>query len=358
MTGLLYREDYDAVRDRLTNWWNGADIGRPAMLLTAPRERPLEDIPALPRPRGWVTDYSTRDYAYRLNLTQRACVNTHYLGETLPKVAPDLAPGCVALYLGCHGVETDGTVWMEPCIDDPDTARFAFDPDNRYWQFTLRLARDQLRLAKGKFALEFPDLIEGLDTLASMRGTEQLLFDLVDRPDWVREALDHLNTLYFAYYDPLYELIKDDRGGSIFWCWAPGRMAKLQCDCSAMISVASFRDFMLPVLRNLTQRLDYCMYHWDGPGAIQHHDALLELPRLNMLQWTPGDGHEPVADRRWWPLFHKTIEAGKKVYIGGLNLDDLRSLRREFGHRLNQFLLGVSCKSLDDADRAMQIVSA
>ncbi|NLG26402.1 MAG: hypothetical protein GX557_00700, partial [Chloroflexi bacterium] len=310
MTGLLYREDYDEVRDRLTLWWNGGDIGRPTLLLTAPRERPLEEIPALPKPPGWVTDYSISNYAYRLNLTQRACTRTHYLAEALPHVAPDLAPGCVSLYLGCRGVETDGTVWMEPCITEPERARFELDPDNVYWQFTLRLARDQARLGQGKFMLQFPDLIEGLDTLAAMRGTEALLVDLVDRPAWVREALTRISRLYFGYYDPLYELIKDERGGSIFWCWAPGRMAKLQCDYSAMISAAMFREFMVPVLLDLTRRLDYSMYHWDGPGAIQHHDALLAIPRLSMLQWTPGDGQEPIAHPRWWPLFHKTVEAG------------------------------------------------
>jgi len=357
MTSLLYREDADDARDRLTTWWNGGDIGRPALLLTARRERPLEEIPILPKPRGWVTDYSISDYAYRLNLTARACVNTHYLAEALPAVAPHLAPGCLALYLGCRGVETDGTVWMEPCITDLESARFEVDPDNPYWQFTLRLLKDQLRLGQTKFLLEFPDLIEGLDTLASMRGTQPLLIDLMDRPEWVHRSLELLNPLYFCYYDPLYELIKDERGGSIFWCWAPGRIAKLQCDYSAMISPLMFREFMQPVLLYLTERLDYCMYHWDGPGAIPHHDALLEIERLNMLQWTPGDGHEPVAHRRWWPLFHKTVEAGKKVYIGGVTLDDLTGLRDEFGPKLHQFLLGVSCRSLAEADRALQIVS-
>ncbi|NLG26385.1 MAG: hypothetical protein GX557_00610, partial [Chloroflexi bacterium] len=89
----------------------------------------------------------------------------------------------------------------------------------------------------------------------------------------------------------------------------------------------------------------------------QHHDALLAIPRLSMLQWTPGDGQEPIAHPRWWPLFHKTVEAGKKVYIGGLTLDDLPLLRREFGRKLHEFLIGVSVGSLAEADRALQIVS-
>ena len=42
MSGLLYREDMDDVRQRMAKWWNGGDLGRPALQLTAPRETPLE----------------------------------------------------------------------------------------------------------------------------------------------------------------------------------------------------------------------------------------------------------------------------------------------------------------------------
>ena len=34
-----------------------------------------------------------------------------------------------------------------------------------------------------------PDLIEGLDTLAAMRDTQPLLIDLLERPEWVHDAL-------------------------------------------------------------------------------------------------------------------------------------------------------------------------
>ena len=357
MPGLLYREDIDAVRDRLTTWWNGGDIGRPAIKITAPRAKPLEDIPALPQPSGWMTDYAITDFAYRVNLSARACANTYYLGEAVPTVAPDLAPGCLSLYLGCEGVEHPGTVWLKPCIDDPNQARFEFDPNNKYWQFTLKLAKEQLRLAKGKFQIQFPDLIEGLDTLAGMRHNNKLLTDLLDRPEWVSNALSQITPLYFRYYDPLYELLKDERGGSNFWCWAPGRIAKLQCDFSAMISAHMYREFMLPVLLDMTEKLDYSMYHWDGPGAIQHHDTLLSVPRLNMLQWTAGDGHEPMSDKRWWPLYHKTTEAGKKIFIGGLTAADIPVFKKEFGQRFKLFLLDMSANSVAEAERVLQMAS-
>jgi len=354
MSGLLYREDMDEVRRRLKTWWDGGEIGRPVLKVTAPRERPLEEIPPIERPAGWVTDYSTRSLEYRIYLSKIACVRTWYLGEAVPAVAPDLAPNCLALYLGCKGVERPGTVWCEPCIETPEQAKFVFDKSNFYWQFTERLGRAQLEEGSGKFLVAFPDLIEGLDTLAAMRGTEPLLVDLVERPDWVRSALRQITDRYFHAYDILYDMFRDELGGSVFWAWAPGRMAKFQCDLSAMISPAMFGEFMVPVLAEMSERVSYCMYHWDGPGAIRHHELLLSIPGIEVLQWTPGAGVEPPAHRRWWPLYHRTIEAGKRVYIWCERAADVLELKREFGPRLSRFMIDVAVPSRAEGEELLK----
>lgn len=358
MSKLIYKEDFDEARDRLTMWWQGGDIGRPAMQLTAPRAEPVEDIPVMPEPAGWLTDYSTKNFDYRVNLAFRACVNTLYLAEAIPSVSPDLAPNCLALYLGCQGVDQPGTVWCEPFMDNPEDAIFKLNPENFYWDFTLRLAREQLRHGQGKFLTSFPDLIEGLDTLAAMRDTQTLLMDLIERPEWVVDALEKITRQYFIVYDHLYNMIKDDRSGSHFWAWAPGRMSKLQCDFSAMISPDMFGEFMVPVLTEMTNSLDYCMYHWDGPGALVHHDHLLSIPRLSMLQWTPGAGCEDVTDKLWWPYYHKTIEAGKKIILLGFHGEEnLRIFKKEFGAKFKHFMIAMSAESLKQAQEFLELVS-
>ena len=356
MGKLLYKDDFNEACNRLTAWWNGDDIGRPAMQITVPRETPVEDVPEMPVPKDWLTNYSTSNFEYRINLSQRACIKVHYLAEAMPVVSPNLAPNCLALYLGCRGIEQPDTVWCEPCIDTPETAVFDNNPENFYWNFTLRLGREQLRLGRNKFIIQFPDLIEGLDTLAAMRGTEALLFDLMERPDWVHSALRQISEKYFEYYDVLYNLFKDKRGGSYFWAWAPGRMSKLQCDFSAMISPEMFGEFMVPVLMAMTERLDYCMYHWDGPWAIPHHDHLLSIPKLTMIQWTPGAGVQPSMHERWWPLYHKTIDADKKLIVAG-GIDELKAFKKEFGLKLKHFIINMQAESLSQADDILSIVS-
>lgn len=357
MSPVLYRPDWAEARARMAKWWNGGDIGRAAMHIGVPRPTPIEDIPAMPEPEGWICHYSTKSLPYRVNSALRACLTSYCFGEMVPAVSPgDLAPNCLALYLGCRGVEMPGTVWCEPCIAAPETARFAYDAENFYWKFTQDAVKQTKAQGNGKFLQQFPDLIEGLDTLAAMRGTEELLEDLIERPEWIQDCLKQITAQYFHYYDMLYDLIRDEVGGSVFWAWAPGRMAKFQCDFSAMISPSMFEEFMVPVLTEMTERVSYSMYHWDGPTAIPHHDLLLTIPKLNMLQWTPGAGVEETWHPRWWPLYHKTIDAGKKVLIGAGGKDDLLALKKEFGEKTKQMLITMWAPTPEAAQECLQVM--
>lgn len=325
------------------------------MQIYAPRTEPLDVVSAMPQPEGWVTDYSTKSMPYRINLALRACTLTEYLGEAVASTSPgDLAPNCLALYLGCRGVEMPGTVWCEPCMTSPEEARFEYDPENYYWRFSQEAFSTVAELGKGRFLQQFPDLIEGLDTLAAMRGTEELLEDLLERPEWVQACLRQITDRYFHYYDMLYDIIHDEMGGSVFWAWAPGRMAKFQCDFSAMISPGMFKEFMVPVLTEMTERVSYCMYHWDGPGAIPHHDHLLSIPKLDMIQWTAGAGAEPEWHPRWWPLFHKTLDAGKKAWLGVDTLEHLLDIKREFGEKSKGMMINMWLPSREEAEACLQ----
>ena len=45
---------------------------RRVLLIGVLRDKPLEGVPAMPEPEGWVTHYSTSNYDYRINLAARA----------------------------------------------------------------------------------------------------------------------------------------------------------------------------------------------------------------------------------------------------------------------------------------------
>ncbi len=368
MSVLRYRPDWPEARARLRSWWNGGDIGRPVCEISCPRSEPWEAMEPVAKPGGWTSRYSTVDLDYKLHLARTACLRREFLGEACPSYATaDLAPNCLALFLGCHGTETPDSVWCEPCLAEPEADRLLYQPDNFYWRFCQEASRQGREEARGRFLVGFPDLIEGLDTLCALRGTEQALFDLIERPDFVHACMRRLTDLYFRYYDPLYELVRDEFGGSHWWIYAPGRLVKIQCDMSAMISADMFREFMVPLVREMTERTAYSLYHLDGPGALQHVDALCGIETLDMIQWQPGAGAAGPWYPEWWPYLHRILDAGKKVQIPIARpyrewhfadiYEPLRMLRQEFGEQFKQFDLHIGVGSRAEAERVLDFVS-
>lgn len=123
---------------------------------------------------------------------------------------------------------------------------------------------------------------------------------------------------FFKYYDAIYEVVKDEEGNSVytaFSLWGRGKVAKLQCDFSALISKELFDEFVLPALQRQTAYLDRTMYHLDGVMALRHLDSVLSLKKLNALQWTPGAGQEDGGAEKWYPIYDKAMNAGKSLWI-------------------------------------------
>jgi len=70
-----------------------------------------------------------------------------------------------------------------------------------------------------------------------------------------------------------------------------------------------------------------------------------------------GSGAELLAHPRWWPHYRRTVEAGKKVFIGIGGAEDIETLKREFGPRLKQFLLAVGAPSREKGEELLRIAS-
>ena len=155
----------------------------------------------------------------------------------------NLGPGSLALYLGSEPGFTPETIWFSHVFKETDTPEslppLRFDPENRWWKMTETQLRQCRELAADFYMVGCPDLVEGLDILATLREPQTLLVDMIERPEWVESKLAELNRIWFEVYDRIYDLIKLPDDSSAFWAcyvWGPGRTAKVQCDLAAMIS--------------------------------------------------------------------------------------------------------------------------
>ena len=378
---MLGKDNWDQTKAKWKKYWRRENDGRPLMCVIArdPQveaawqqaqrdgAKPFSVIcqgvdPTLPSelvPRDMEDLYQD---AVRMDLRYRHFCGTHYfLGESFPNIDADFGPGSMAAYQGCDITFREDTVWFEKCVDDwAGRPPIRFDPDNAWWQKHDRLIQDLSRLSGGDYLIGMPDIMENVDVLASMRGLEDLLYDIIDDEDEVIRRITEVSDAYYDYYDRFYDHVKDVDGGSaytVFQIWGPGRLAKLQCDLSAMFSPEHFRRLIVDSLRTQAQKLDQVLYHLDGVEAIRHVDALMEIDEIDALQWTSGD-FGPDGTLEEWDVIYDKVRAAKKsmwvkVYTGDVD-DWIRHVDRlvsKYGS--HSLFLHFPEMSMADADKLL-----
>lgn len=350
---MLATHDLKGARERLAAWWHGELADRVAWAIMARRAEPREPLPEVPAATDVVDAWTNP--AIRLGNFERGFLTTDYLGEAIPYFDTQIGPGSLAVFLGATPRFDPGTVWYEPCIEDLATAPdLVLDRSNMLYRAHMGLISAGLDRSRGRYLVSTPDLIEGLDTLAALHGNTRVLYAMKDHPELVHKFLRQINERYFDAYDPIYELIKDESGGccfSAFQAWAPGRYAKVQCDFSAMISPAQFREFVYPYLAEQCERLDYTMYHLDGRDCIRHLEHLLDIEPLNAIQWTPGAGAPDVDDPCWFDMYRAILKR-KSLILIGVPIHRAREVVREIGAR-GLFMVS-SAGSADEGLRALE----
>ena len=248
-----------------------------------------------------------------------------YIADILPVANTQLGPGSLASLLGSELEGRDDTIWIHPKrISMKQFSLMKITGGGNYTGF----AECCEKRSEGKYMVGCPDLIEGLDVLASLKGPDNVLVDLILEPERTLEQLAEINKVYFDVFDRIYDIINME--GEMAFCyfslWAPGKVSKLQVDLSIMISEEDFRHFCLPFLEEQTRQIDYTLYHLDGVDAIRHLDAVLELKELNGVQWAPGYGQPQGGNSRWYDLYKRVLAAGKSVMINWVTLDELEPL--------------------------------
>lgn len=336
--GEGYKLDWDKTKEKFRNYWDHKNTGRPLMCVIARRPEVEQFSDGTPVEGGYLDQICQGKYynmpeelkwkdmedkyqnAQRIVDRYRYFCETHaFLGESFPNLNIDFGPGSLAAYLGSDIGFKEDTVWFKKCLDSWDgVPKLQFDPENKWFKKHLQLAKDCRELAGKDFYVDMPDLMENIDVLASLRGAQDVLMDLLDEPEMVGERIKEVTDCYYDYYNRFYDVIKDEEGGNaytVFQIWGPGRTVKLQCDFSAMMAPDDFRTYIQPSLKAQSEKADHVLYHLDGPAAIKHMDALMEIDGIDALQWTSGDAGPDGTLPDWDVIYDKAIAAGKSIWV-------------------------------------------
>ena len=324
-----WKQNLEETKQHYINWWNHKGIVLNMWEHFQQGVTPHADIPE-PRP---YKDLNQRwfDPEWRAEYLDWYVAHSSLKADILPVANTQLGPGSLAAILGGVFEGGEDTIWIHP---NPNyTDNIVFDPQHPNWLLHKELLRACKEKAQGHYYVGMPDLMEGLDVLAALKGTDQVLLDTVMYPERLEHQMQQINDIYFQVFDELYDIIRegDEMTFCYFSSWAPGKMSKLQSDISTMISVDDYHRFVQPFIREQCQRIDYTLYHLDGVGAIHHLDALLEIQELNAIQWTPGVVEPQVGSPKWYDLYKKILAGGKSIMACWVTLDELRPLLDNIG---------------------------
>jgi 5-methyltetrahydrofolate--homocysteine methyltransferase len=325
--------DWERLERDWTAWWEG-QLERPLVMIEGQIPRSEDGSPKLAPLKHFTSEFPLETPVddvldhYQAHLERR-----YFHGDAWPRWWPNFGPGIAAGFLGAKVHPVPGTVWFEPLgRGSIEKLELAHQPGNPWWERVSALTRRAVERWGSRVTVGHTDLGGNLDILASLRTTEQLLFDVSDAPEEVARLIGETTRLWLHYYEELHSIIEQGKRGTTPWApiWSPGRCYMLQSDFAYMISPQMFERFVLPDLAACCEKLDHGFYHLDGKGQIKHLDMLLSLERLRGIQWIPGAA-QPQAEG-WLPLLKRIRDGGKlcQVYV---TAKGAQTIVREIGGR-------------------------
>jgi len=355
--GPAWKDNWEKTREHFRRWWR-----REGPLLTLsglpPLAEPRGGAPAPPEPESPRRRHT--DPAWVAAGQRHALSRWRYPADNLPIAHTDY--GCVQL-AACFGAEPEfahGTVWYADCVRDPDDCPpLVLSKELPWWRAYKRIMLAVYEASGGDYLVGMPAFGSNLDVLAELRGTQHLLYDLVDRPGWVQQKLEEVNRAFFTAFDDYYRHIRLSDGSSAyayFHLWGDGKVSQVQCDFAAMISPEMFAAFVVPALQRQCAWLDHSLFHLDGPACIGHLDSLLAVPELDAVQWTPGAGEPGAGDAKWHGLYERILAAGKCAQILGTSVEEAKRILDTFGGR--GVYLSVRVESEAEADEMIARVES
>jgi corrinoid protein of di/trimethylamine methyltransferase len=347
-----WKPNLEETKKRYINWWNHKGIILNMWEHFQEGVKPHADIPMPPAPRD--LNQKWFDPEWRAEYLDWYVAHSSLMADMLPVANTQLGPGSLAAILGGVFEGGEDTIWIHPNPNYSDD--IVFNPNHPNYLLHKDLLKACKQKAQGHYYVGMPDLMEGLDVLAAIKGTDQVLLDTVMQPEVLEHQMQQINDIYFHVFDELYDIIRegDEMAFCYFSSWAPGKMSKLQSDISTMISVDDYRRFVQPFIREQCQKINYTLYHLDGVGAMHHLDALLEIKELNAIQWTPGVGEPQGGSPKWYDLYKKILAHGKSIMACWVTLDELRPLLDNIGG--DGVHLEMDFHNEQEVEQAMRII--
>ena len=320
---LQTKPDAAKCVQRAQAWWDRGIIDRTPVTVFVRPERPPRPVPGHHRSLRdrWV------DVEYAVDCVEAAVEAGTYLAECFPLCCPNVGPEVCAAAYGAELEFSENTSWSVPCVEDiRDVPSLEPDLDSPYWSVIRHMTDLSIARGAGRWLTALIDLHTNGDLLAALRDPQALALDYAMDFDGVSAACRHITPHAMVFYDDLYRRIAAAGLPCKTWghAFSLGRMYYVSCDFICMISPAMLAETILPSLIWEIDHLDHSIFHLDGPDALRHLDTLLDIEKLDAVQWTFGAGNGPASN--WIDVYRRILRAGKGIEVLAESFEDARAV--------------------------------
>ena len=342
---LLYKEDYPKARRRIEAFCELEVLDRVCLSVTAPRNnvRHGRGVPEFPS-----NELRHTDIDFVIEFHNARFGNIFWGGEAMPVAKNEL--GFVSSGFPRVTFRPESP-WGHPWLPRSSPDVYQFDPENRWWRQTYEIHMALLEDSQGKYFPGEPALLPPMDMLAIMRGPGELCLDMMDQSEGVHAILDHLTQVHQWRLERVYRAMAAEHptevGSSEWRDFAPRagfsrydhpqdnlllppwcHKFRIQCDFAALVGPEHFREFVLPELTYLADFFERVEYHLDGSENLCHLPVVLEIDKVNYVQWAPRPG-DPQG--LYWREVWETIRASGRGMQMNVPYEQVEKVIREWG---------------------------
>ena len=345
---LQYKPDFESSQKYWDAFWTHELIDRPCTVILAKK---TEDAPFSPRGLQGVDD----DFEVMFEPFDRHLETCVYLGDLVPGFRPGFGPDQMAGFLGAQLVispDSPDTSWSEKIVEDwTKTLPLRFDEDNHVWKRIVEFHAQAEKRYAGKCLLYNIDSHSNVDALEALRGAQNLLFDMIDQPEVIDQAMEQIRVVYKDVFDGLNEFGNKKTLGSnsAMHLYSRGKTDYIQADFISLLNPEMFRRFVLPAIEDEARFLDNSCFHLDGPDALKHLDDLLAIDDIEAVQWLPGAGRKPGW--QWPEVINRIQAAGKAAVLYG-SCEEVKSFHGQYNPEL--LVYDVEAQSVEEGLKLLE----
>ena len=319
---------------RFGDWWRGANTEPVIECRVKPHRtcssRPVNEFPSL-RHRWLDVEWNLTEMIDRIE-------SRPWVADTFPVLVPNVGPDLTSTLWGTQLEFGETTSWSSHPVHETAAWNSWLDcePDwsNPYWNTIEQITKLALERAEGRYLVGLADLHGAFDILTSLRGPQDLCFDLADDPELIgRVALRAADLFNRAYQENRRWLL--EAGQTISTTWTrfahDGPAYVTSCDFWCLVSEQMACDYVLPTILAEANPLDRAVFHLDGPAALRHLDTLLSIPEIQAIQWVFGAGNGPAT--RWLDVYRKILDHGCSIQVLAESRQDAIDVFKSLGPR-------------------------